>query len=111
MLIDDGISTIVALLECKGLFDGLSEENENEEISFSETFVNVFENGVEVNIFNYAEDDADDCFIHQASRHDDDASKFTPTGMAEYVDVAKRYTSKVPGHVAQRIANVNTCYS
>ena len=84
---------------------------DTEEIKFSEALVDVFGNGVEVNILDYAEDDPDDCYVHQACRHDEDANKYTPTGIAEYVDAAKRYNSKVPGHVAQRLANVNTCYS
>ena len=45
----------------------MSEEID-EEIAFSDALVNV-------NILNYTEDDADDCFLHQASRHDEDANK------------------------------------
>ena len=99
-LLDDGICTIVALMECLQLYTN-PEPNE-EAPTFSDALVTVFNNGVEVNILNYLDDDPDDCFLHQASRHDEEANRFAPTGISDYVDAAKRYNKKVPGHVAQR---------
>ena len=70
-------------------------DSEQPQVEWSEPLVDALENGVDVMIVEYT--DEDHIQLHNVAAHDADHNKFCPTSMFDLCDTAWRHQKKVVG--------------